>query len=206
MRAVLTLALVAAVPALAEPLDTRGYFTGCDAEGNPIYCYVTAQGVNFLVSSDGGAPADVFAALEALPVASAISLQGTYDFVGDVTAEAVLTGFAPVGDDPHEATLKAMQGAWTPEGEANPRRIEILGLDWIEFLQDELTDSYMMSPGPICAHGADPGGGMAITLYRYGDDPEDDGCWLVEEAQGGTLRLRDMKDQQGQVTLTRFVE
>lgn len=206
MRAFLTLALLAASPAFAEPLDVTGYFTGCDAEGDPIYCYVTAQGANFLISSDGGAPAEVFAALEALPVATAVRLQGSFEFVGDVTAEAAVTGFTRVADDPYEGNLQAMQGAWTPVGEATPFRIEILGLDWVEFTQDELTDSFMMSPGAVCAHGIDPGGGMAVSLYRYGDDPEDDGCWLVEAVEGDSLILRDFKGEQGQITLSRFAE
>ena len=51
-RAALALLLATPVVAHAEgkPLTGKGYFTGCDAEGDPIYCYIGAVGFSYAVA------------------------------------------------------------------------------------------------------------------------------------------------------------
>jgi hypothetical protein len=61
-----------------------------------------------------------------------------------------------------------------------------------------------MTVGEDCGSGVRPGNGMAITLYRYGDDPGDDACWRLEYVDDATLELRDFKGDQGAVTFARL--
>lgn len=209
MRA-LTLALLGPAalglcgPALAEPLSEVGYFLGCDMESQPAQCVVNASGANFLITEGSGTPPEVFAGFKDMVAVTAVHLEGSFEFVGDVTVEAVLTAMTPAPDDLYEGNLRAMQGRWSPAGDDSAFIMEINGLDWIELSSDQVTDSYMMMPGAECASGIAPGGGMAITLYRYGDDPEDDGCWLLEFVDDISLTLRDFKGDKGQMDFTRM--
>lgn len=195
-----------AAPALAEDLNDTGYLTGCDPEGSPLSCYVTASGANFVITQGAGTPDALFDQLLAMEPVTPVQMIGSFEFVGDVTVEAVLTDLTVVKDDLYEGNLKAMQGKWAPVGEETPFYIEIAGLDWVEVVEGEVADSFMMMPGESCGNGITPGNGMAITLYRYGDDPEDDGCWLMEYVDDAKLTLRDFKGEQGQVDFARVLD
>jgi hypothetical protein len=94
-------------------------------------------------------------------------------------------------DDPYQDRLRAMQGRWRQEGDAGPATLEILGMDWLEFAGDELADALMMTVGPSCADAPAQGEGMAITLYRFGDDPAADACWQFVGLEGRLMELRE---------------
>jgi hypothetical protein len=189
--------------AMADPFADQGYAVGCDAEGSPIACYIVASGFNLAVMQDGGTPPDVFDALQGLPVLTAVSFSGRIGEMGDSSAEVVLDSLTMVPDDLYEGNLSAMQGRWRPVGEETPFFIEIAGMDWLEVAQDEVVGAYLMSVGELCGDGTLPGNGMAISLYRYGDDPADDACWRLEYVDETTLELRDFKGEQGAVTFNR---
>lgn len=189
--------------ALAEPFADQGYAVGCDAEGSPLACYIVASGFNLAVMQDGGTPPEVFAALQGLNGLTAITFAGQIGDMGDSSAEVVLDSLTIVPDDLYEGNLRAMQGRWQPAGEATPFFIEIAGMDWLEVAQDEVVGAYLMTVGEVCGDGTLPGSGMAISLYRYGDDPADDACWRLDYVDETTLELRDFKGEQGAVTFSR---
>ncbi len=81
----------------------------------------------------------------------------------------------------------------------------ITGTDWLEMMNGDLDSALMLSVGTACADGVEPGG-MAINLYRYGDDPAADACWQLEFIDDKTMILRDFMGEQGQVEFTRLPE
>lgn len=195
--------LYVANAAMADPFADHGYAVGCDAEGSPEACYIVTSGFNLAVMQDGGTPPEVFDALQGLPFLTAVRFSGRIGEMGDSSAEVVLDRLTLVPDDLYEGNLRAMQGRWQPAGEATPFFIEIAGMDWLEIAQDEVVGAYMMVVGEVCGDGTLPGNGMAISLYRYGDDPADDACWRLDYVDESTLELRDFKGAQGAVTFNR---
>lgn len=185
----------------AEPLEpTPGYFLGCDAEGNPIFCYVAAAGFTWAISGDR-AVSELFDQLAALPLLEPVVISGSYETLNDSSADLDLTGLTRPGEDLYVGNLRAMQGRWQPKGEETPFEVEIAGLDWIELVQAEVAADFSISVGEACADGVVPGG-MAISLYRYGDDPGADACWQLEYIDDATMTLRDFMGDQGQVEFT----
>lgn len=197
-------ALLVGAPAVAETLEpTQGYFIGCDAEGSPIFCYVNAAGFNWAIAQSGTVP-ELFDQLQTLPFLEPVIITGDYAALDDSSADLVLTGLEQPGEeDINIGNLRAMQGKWKPVGEENPFAVEIIGMDWLELINDTLETSNMMSVGLTCADGVEPGG-MAINLYRYGDDPGADACWQMEYIDDNTMTLRDFMGDQGQVEFTRL--
>ncbi len=196
-RAALPLALGLAAPVLAEPISDRGYTVGCSDDG----CVIQASGFSFFVAYGGGSD-EIKDMLVALPPVSAVAFEGEMSNMGDSSADLILSALTPVPDDLYEGNLQAMQGDWTPMGEETPFVVRIAGLDWEEQVNGEFADAFAMSVGEACADGVVPGG-MAINLYRYGDDPAADACWQLEYIEGDTMVLRDFKGDQGQVEFSR---
>lgn len=196
--------VLSAGSAMAEPMADRGYLITCTDEVIAPNCLVVSRGFNLLVHPDGGTDPDVFATLQAMPELSALSFEGELGEMGDSSATIVLSSAKAEPDDLYEGNLRAMQGKWQPDGEETPFYIEIDGMDWIEVVQDEVADSFLMVFAEECGNGILPGNGLAITLYRYGDDPEDDACWRMEYIDDTTMELRDFKGDQDAVTFTRL--
>lgn len=190
--------------ALAEPMADQGYAVGCDATVAPASCVIVSRGFNLRVVEGGGTPDAVFARLREMPAMSAVSFEGDLGELGDSSADIVLRALQPEPDELYQGNLQALQGRWQPEGEETPFTIEIKGMDWTEVVQGEVTDVFLMSVGEACGNGVLPGTGMAITLYRYGDDPADDACWRLEYVDDSKLELRDFKGDQGAVSFTRL--
>lgn len=183
--------------AFAEPIAERGYTAGCGEEG----CFLEAAGFSFFVAGDGTAP-DLLAELAGLPLVSAVAFEGVMSNMGDSSADLALTSVLRVEDDLYEGNLQAMQGDWYPTGADTPFFVRIIGLTWQEVVQDEPGDTFALSPGEACADGVVPGG-MAINLYRLGDDPAADACWQLEGIAGNEMLLRDFMGDQGQVEFTK---
>lgn len=194
---------LAAVAAWAEPISENGYAVGCDAQSAPVVCTIAAAGFNLAIQQEGGTAPDLFARLQRMDPVTAVRFAGDLGEMGDSSATVVLTALEPRGDDLYEGNLRAMQGRWQPVGEATPFVVEIVGLDWLEVVQDEVAGAFQMVVGEACGDGILPGNGMVIALYRYGDDPGDDACWRVEYVDEATLELRDFKGDQGLVSFTR---
>lgn len=203
---IVALALATATPALAEPVSGAGYLVGCATEEGPAQCTIVFGGFNLSVLGDGGTPEALFAQLVALKPISAVTFEGTLSDMGDSSATLVLSAVAARADDLYEGNLRAMQGRWTPAGEETPFEVQISGLDWVELQMDEVLDSFLMTVAEACGSGILPGNGMAITLYRYGDDPGDDACWRLEYIDDKTMELRDFKGDHGAVTFTRVID
>ena len=188
------LALVAPVCALAqEPFEGSGYFITCGEEG----CFLNVAGFDLFVAPDQGA-----ALLADLPMLAAVDVTGTLSEMGDSSAALALTSVERVADDLYEGNLLAMQGDWRPVGEENPFTIGIYGMEWNEIILDEVQDRFMMSVGDACADGTVQAG-MVVNLYRYGDDPGADACWLVEYIDDGRMTLRNVGGDGGAVDFTR---
>ena len=183
---------------LAEAIAEEGWLTACDQTG----CLIEAGGFALIVQAGQGTPEAGMGFLSGLAPVSAIRFQGEILNMGDSTAELVLTS-AERAENVNEGNLQALQGDWTPVGEETPFQIRIFGLEWQEWQGDEQQDAFAMVVGDTCGNGIMPGAGTVISLYRLGDDPEDDGCWQVEEIGDQSLILRDFKGDQGQVTFTR---
>jgi hypothetical protein len=201
LRPVLVACLLAG-PAMADTVAETGYAVGCDPEG--ASCLIVSRGFNLTVTRDGGTPAELFETLSGLPKLTAVSFEGSLGEMGDSSADLVLSALREEPDDLYQGNLQAMQGMWQPVGEETPFYIIIDGMDWTEVVQEEVTDVLAMTVGEDCGSGVRPGNGMAITLYRYGDDPGDDACWRLEYVDDATLELRDFKGDQGAVTFARL--
>lgn len=185
-----------------EPVAESGYFTGCDAEGQPVYCYITAAGFNFAVAEDGPNAEGLFKGLSELPLMASVVFKGRITAMGDSSADLALSSLSVVTDDPYAATLNALQGDWQPDGEETPFQVSVLGLDWLEYVNGEMQDSFQITPGMACADGV-AADGMTLSLYRYGDDPAEDACWQVVALDETTMVLRDRIGDQGDVPFTR---
>ena len=196
--------VLAAFPLLAESLPpTPGYFLGCDAETSPAACYVNAAGITWALSSEA-AEEGLFDTLQALPLLEPVILSGEYAELGDSFADLTLTGVElPADEDLYVGNLRAMQGDWQPVGEEAPFAVTVVGLDWQEKVNGKPGETYMISAGLACADGVEPGG-MAISLYRYGDDPAADACWQLDYIDDGSMALRNVMGDQGQVEFTRL--
>lgn len=196
--------VVAAYPLGAETLPpTPGYFLGCAGETQPAACAVNAAGITWVMAAET-TEAGLYDALQALPLLEPVILSGDYGEIGDSFADLTLTALdMPMEEDLYVGNLRAMQGDWQPVGEEAPFAIRIAGLDWQEWMAGEPGESYMISAGLACADGVEPGG-MAISLYRYGDDPAADACWQLEYIDDARMTLRDVQGEQGQVEFTRL--
>jgi len=193
----LTALLLIAGPGFADPIEDTGYTAGCGEEG----CFVESRGFTFFIPN-AGSPPDLLAQLAALPPVSAVAFAGEMSNMGDSSADLALTRVTRLDDDLYEGNLQAMQGDWSPVGEETPFYISIIGLTWQEVVQDEPGDGFALAPGEACADGVVPGG-MAINLYRFGDDPDADAGWQLEYIDGPTMVLRDFMGDQGQVEFAR---
>lgn len=191
MLARATLALLLAIPVSAhaggKPVSGQGYFTGCDAEGDPIYCYIGTIGFSYAVAEDGSSAAGLFDALSALPLMAPVAFEGQVEDAGETSSDLVLTGLEPVADDPYAETLRLLQGDWTAEAE----QVSMIGLDWLTYKDGEMSDSYQITPGTACADGADQGG-VVLSLKRYGGDVAEDACWRVKSADDGHFVVQDV--------------
>lgn len=177
------LVLACAGPALAdEPFEGRGYVIACGEEG----CFVNAAGMDLFVPLDAGAER-----LAGYPMMAAVDLAGTLSDIGDATASLALESAARVADDLHEGNLIALQGDWKPRDEGSPFHIGIYGMDWNEIVMDEVEARFMISVGTACADGTEHKGSV-LNLYRYGDDPAADACWLLEYVDDTMLTLRNV--------------
>ena len=191
------LAGVAPLSALAqEPFEGRGYFVACGEEG----CFLNVAGFDLFVAADQGAEM-----LADLPMLAAVEVWGSLSEIGDSSAALRLEAVERVADDLYEGNLQAMQGDWRPVGEANPFVIGIYGMAWTEILMEEEQDRFMMSVGEACADGVTYAG-MAISLYRYGDDPGADACWGMEFIDDARMSLRDLSGDFGVVDFERVIE
>lgn len=188
--------------ASAEPIAEQGWLTACDIEMSPPACLIEAGGYALMVEAGNGTPDDVLSYLAGLPPVSAIWFEGTLSDMGDSTAALQVT-LAQKVENIHEGNLQALQGDWAPDGEETPFQIRIGGLEWQEWQGDEQLDAFAMIPGDACGDGTSPGPGTVISLYRLGDDPEADGCWLLEYIDDSTMTLRDAQGDQGAVGFTR---
>lgn len=208
-RAALAVLLIAPLSVQAEgkPVSGQGYFTGCDAEGDPIYCYIGAVGFSYAVGEDGASAPGLFDTLSALPLMGAVSFEGQVEDTGETSSDLVLTKLEPVAGDPFEATLHALQGDWRPEdaSQDSSQQISVIGLDWLTYKDGEMSDSYQITPGTACADGVDQGG-VVLSLKRYGGDAPEDACWKVKLADDGHLVVQDAKGDGGEVAFTRILD
>ncbi len=189
--------LMSAAPLAAEPFEGTGWLVTCGEEG----CFLNAAGFDLFAAADGSS---AYLDLTGMEPLSAIALTGDISNMGDSTADIAVERVERV-DNIDEGNLRAIQGAWKPLGEENPFHIEIAGLAWTEMEIDVEQASFMMVLGAACADGVEPGG-TAISLYRYGDDPEADACWQLEYVDDRTLVLRDISGEANQVEFERLSE
>ncbi len=190
------LLLVSAGAAWADPIDDTGYLISCDDAG----CMVASSGFSLWLTPESDPKA--MAVLQALPAISAVSFAGDVANMSDANADLTLTRAAHI-DDVNEGNLQAMQGDWAPAKEDTPYFIRVVGLEWQEWANNEMTASFAMTAGDACADGITPGGGTVINLYRLGDDPDADGCWLLEGITQQDMQMRDFQGQAGQVMYRR---
>ncbi len=202
-RAALAVLLIAPLSAYAEgkPVSGHGYFTGCDAEGDPIYCYIGAVGFSYAVGEDGGSAAGLFDTLSALPLMAPVAFDGQVEDAGEASSDLVLTRLEQVADDPYAETLRALQGDWSAEA----GQVSVIGLDWLTYKDGEMSDSYQITPGTACADGVDQGD-VVLSLKRYGGDAPEDACWKVKLADDGHFVVQDAKGAGGEVAFTRIVD
>lgn len=207
MLARATLALLLALPIAAhaqgKPVSGKGYFTGCDAEGDPIYCYIGAVGFSYAVAEDGGSTAGLFDSLSALPLMAPVAFDGQVEDAGETSSDLVLSRLEPVADDPYATTLRALQGDWQPADAS--AQVSVIGLDWLTYKDGEMSDGFQISPGTACAGGVDQGG-VVLSLQRYDEDAVEDACWKVITVDDGHLVLQDAKGGGGEKVFARVMD
>lgn len=179
-----------------EPFAGKAYFISCGEEG----CFLNAAGFDLFVGKVQGAEL-----LSDLPMLAAVEVDGDLSDIGDSSAAMTLRSVARVTDDLYEGNLQAMQGDWRPVGEETPFTIGIYGMDWTEWLMEEEQGRFMMSIGDACADGT-VHRGMVINLFRYGDDPAADACWLMDYIDDGMMSLRDLSGDFEVVDFARVME
>lgn len=179
-----------------EPFSGRGYFIACGEEG----CFLNAAGFDLFVGHNQGA-----GMLSDLPMLTAVEVAGGLSDIGDSSAALTLLSVERIADDLYEGNLQAMQGDWRPVDEETPFTIGIYGMDWTEMMMDDEQGHFMMSVGDACADGT-VHDGMVINLYRYGDDPGADACWLLDYIDDGSLSLRDLAGDFGVVDFERVAD
>lgn len=182
--------------ALAEDINDTGWKISCDDAG----CQIASGGFALWTTADSDPAA--LQALQSLPDMSAVNFLGTLQNMGDSTADLVLA-FAEQTDNVNEGNLQFMQGDWSPVDEGTPYFIRIIGMEWQEWVNDEMAANFAMTAGDTCADGTTPGGGTVINLYRLGDDPAADACWQIEGITEQDMQMRDFQGQAGQVMYRR---
>lgn len=190
-------ALLAANPVSAgEAFEGQGYLLSCGDEG----CFVNSSGFDLFVPSDHGADM-----LAGLPLLAAVSIRGTLSEMGDSSAVLWLEDMVRLEDDIYEGNLLSMQGTWRPLDDGDAFSIAVSGMEWIEMLHSEVQDRFMISAGEGCADGT-VRNGMTVSLYRYGDDPSEDACWLLEQIDEDRMTLRDLRGDFGAVEWERVTD
>lgn len=192
LRAALFLT-VTALPALAEPVAERGYLLNCDGawrgEEMVAGCAVAASGVQFQIAAEGS-DAAAMALLMAQRGITAVAFSGDMSDLFDVNASATITSAEVIGDDPYLADLLAIQGDWTPDGEAMPDYVvRIDGLDWVEYQGEEPLAAERFVLSDACADGT-AAGATALSMYSYGGDPESTGCRVLVTAGPDAFTIR----------------
>ena len=191
-----TFFMIFAGAAWADPIDDTGYLISCDDAG----CQIASGGFALWTTTQSD-PAAI-AVLQGLPSLSAVSFAGDISNMSDANADLTLAKAAHI-DDRNEGNLQFMQGDWSPVGEETPYFIRIVGMEWQEWAQDEMTASFAMTAGDTCADGIVPGHGTVINLYPLGGDPAATGCWLIEGITEQDMQMRDFQGQAGQIMYRR---
>ncbi len=195
LAVLLTLASLAAGPSRAEEITDTGWKISCDDAG----CQIALGGYALWTTADSDPAA--LKILQSLPDISAVTITGALQNMGDASADIVLRK-AQAAQNIHEGNLQALQGDWAPVGEDTPYFIRFVGLEMQEWVTGELGDSFALVAGESCADGT-VHQGTVLSLYRLGDDPEADGCRVIEYIDAQTLSLRDVSGAWGVVDYRR---
>jgi hypothetical protein len=179
---------------LGEPFSSKGYTQGCGViEGAGQACSVVSLGTIFIAYDGGETSSEVMAMLRALPQSSAVTIEGDILSFGDITAEVAFSNVIRIADDLEEETIQALSGIWTIT-DLLGQRVQIDGSIWTDFDGQEKVDSYVVSYGPACADGVEPGG-VAMVLTKMGGDPGLAGeCYQVEYIGNDVLTLREIPE------------
>lgn len=198
MRVLLSsiLLLPLAVPSFAFEPGTLGdhyrdfgHVQGCTDAGELPGCTLIAGGSQFVVPEGGQTPAEVMAALKALPPLSYVEFRGDILNVYDSYAEMALgaVALAEPGQDSYGDLIASMQGNWVSTEDAEAK-LHIDGLIWADVYGADQVAQSVMSFGTECSDGT-PADAPVLELFTIG--PMDSGslCYADLSVEGDTLQV-----------------
>ncbi len=192
------LLLALSSPAFAEDINDTGWKISCDDAG----CQIASGGFALWTTADSDPAA--LQALQSMPDMSAVNFLGTLQNMSDANADLTLA-FAERADNIHEGNLQYIQGDWAPVGEETPYFVRFVGLQMQEWVTGELSAEFALTAGETCADGT-AYNGTVLSMYRLGDDPEADGCRVIEYIDDATLSLRDVGGDSSVVEYSRVTQ
>ena len=150
---------------LGDAYRDFGYVQGCTDDGELPGCTIIAGGSQFLAPYSGQTPADVFAALKAMPPLAYVEFRGDilnmHDSYADIAVGAVAE--ADAGTDPYGDTIRAMQGIWVSVDDPQSV-VQVVGLIWTDVYGGEAVRQSVMSFADACSDGSE-GGGAVMELF-----------------------------------------
>lgn len=150
---------------LGDAYRDFGYVQGCTDDGELPGCTIIAGGSQFVAPKAGQTPAEVMAALRAMPPLAYVEFRGDilnmYDSYAEIAVGAVAA--ADAGADPYGDTIRAMQGTWVSVDDPQSV-VRVEGLIWTDVYAGETVSQSVMSFADACSDGSE-GSGAVMELF-----------------------------------------
>ncbi|OYU20145.1 MAG: hypothetical protein CFE34_01590 [Rhodobacteraceae bacterium PARR1] len=177
---------------LGDAYRDFGYVQGCTDSGELPGCMIIAGGSRFVATADGQTPAEVMAALQAMPPLTYVEFRGdilnVYDSFAEIAVGAVAK--AEAGTDPYAATLQAMQGKWVSVDDPKSG-VQVDGLLWTDAYGGEAMGQSVMSYYTACSDGTG-GDGTVLELFVIGPQESGSLCYSVLTVDAQRMELSYM--------------
>lgn len=150
---------------LGDAYRDFGYVQGCTDNGELPGCTIIAGGSQFVAPEGGQTPAEVMAALKAMPPLAYVEFRGDILTMNDSFAEIAVGAVAAVdaGADPYRDTIRGMQGTWVSVDDPQSV-VRVEGLLWTDVYGGEVVSQSVMSFADACSDGSE-GGGAVMELF-----------------------------------------
>jgi hypothetical protein len=150
---------------LGDAYRDFGYVQGCNDEDELPGCTLIAGGSQFVAPEGGQTPAEVMAALRAMPPLTYVEFRGDILTMNDSFAEIAVGAVAEAdaGADPYGYTIRGMQGTWVSVDDPQSV-VRVEGLLWTDVYGGEVVGKSVMSFADACSDGSE-GGGAVMELF-----------------------------------------
>jgi hypothetical protein len=150
---------------LGDAYRDFGYVQGCTDGGELPGCTIIAGGSQFVAPEGGQTPAEVMAALRAMPPLTYVEFRGDILTMNDSFAEIAVgaVAAADAGADPYGDMIRGMQGTWVSVDDPQSV-VRVEGLMWTDVYGGEVVSQSVMSFADACSDGSE-GGGAVMELF-----------------------------------------